>query len=227
MRTGPRKARRHGYIRRSICLPAKVFGGSPHTVWTTNHTFDEIPIELRTMWAAMYEKVKVLKVTFKYWIVDMWPHVQNLPGVTYDLLPWFRVPEFRWSYDPDCQGRTMNSNNIWLRRNAHHTIGNKLYRPWFLRLRPTYNRGSNVTGKISTPCNSWFDCEKVFGKESVRPVQRNGYLCDFLNKYDQQKIAVQKTYTLGFKIAANTVNNQQTTKQQQLHLTLPGLTPRL
>ena len=50
-------------------------------------------------WYDNFDQVKVLSVTYKIWIHDVSPDQSMSRGDA--LVPVMRVPEFRWSYDPE------------------------------------------------------------------------------------------------------------------------------
>ncbi|KAI0234210.1 hypothetical protein LSAT2_015612, partial [Lamellibrachia satsuma] len=99
-RTAPRR-RRHAYIKKTIVCPVKVYpaprsGGDPHLTKSSFWNVSDIPVEMRTIWTAMYEKVRLLKVTFKYWVTDLYPMLTYNKDVTaYMIRSWGRVPELR------------------------------------------------------------------------------------------------------------------------------------
>lgn len=149
------------------------------------------------MWGHTYEQVKFLKVTFKYWCLDICEGILFHKDVSVQMLQTKnRAPELRYSYDPDNENRAMDANNIMKRPNSKHIIGSRLNKPWYFRLRPTFARGV----ALKTSCNPWFDTSVVFHQKTpVFPNTRNGYLWDFLSKFDTQRIACQRTITVGLK----------------------------
>lgn len=154
---------------------------------------------MRNMWGKIYEEVKFLKVSFKYWVLDISQKVvlNRGPGVQ-GLLDQGRCPELRYSYDPDNLRRSMDCNNILKRKNARHIIGSRLNRPWYFNLRPTFNDG--FPGHIQTATNPWFDTSVIFApKEPKHPNQRNAYMWDYLNKFQEQRLACQRIITVGLK----------------------------
>lgn len=165
----------------------------------TKWSVTDIPIEMRNLWSKIYEEVKFLKVQFKYWCLDISEEVVFRKQVSIQKLhSQGRCPELRYSYDPDNCRRSMDCNNILKRRNAKHVIGARLNRPWYFNLRPTFNDGQ--PGHIQTATNPWFDTSVIFAeKDPKHPNQRNAYLWDFLNKFQEQRLACQRIITVGLK----------------------------
>ena len=123
-RTVTRRRRRRRYAVRSVCCPVQIFtaparGHSVHLSDCTKWNVSDIPLAMMSMWGYMYEQVKFLKVTFKYWPLDIYEEIMFDKQVTTQMLRMKgRTPELRYSYDPDCKTRTMTANNIMKRRNA-------------------------------------------------------------------------------------------------------------
>ena len=203
-RTAPRRRKhRHGFVKRTIVCPIRhipcpepILG--THIQGNTDWNISDIPVEMRDLWAKMYEKVKFLKVTFKFWVEDTSEqyavHRRTTPEVVHGPT---RTAEFRYSYDPDCKGRSMDASNISVRRNSKHMVGSVLNRPWYLRMRPTFNC-KNYDG-VEVAYNPWFSAVDVFTNKSIIPIQRNAYLFDFLARFTAAHLVYQITLTLGFK----------------------------
>ncbi|KAI0222568.1 hypothetical protein LSAT2_026173 [Lamellibrachia satsuma] len=149
----------------------------------------------------MYEKVKFLKLTFKFWNEERSADWIMRHQVTTDRIHVAtRTPEWRHSCNPDCQNRTMDASNIQMRKNSKHLVGGQLSRPWYLRMRPTFNNKNY--GGIVTACNPWFQTADIFHNKSV-PVVRNAYLFDYLAPYTMAHLVYQITITLAFKGVQN------------------------
>ena len=218
-KTVTRRRRRPKYAVRTINCGVQLFsaparGGPQHLSDCTKWSISDLPLELRSVWLKMYEQVKFLKVTFKYWPLDIYEEIMFDKQVTTQMLRTKgRTPELRYSYDIDCNRRSMNSNNILKRRNAKHILGARLNRPWYFKLRPTFIKGDS--GRLSFSCNPWFDtCEIFRVKSPLHPNQRNGYLWDYLNKFDGQRIACQRTITVGLRGVQNFSNYLSSVAQQ-------------
>ena len=76
-----------------------VAGAGEWTCFNSKFSFAEFPYQLRARWYDNFDQVKVLSVTYKIWIRDVSPDQSVSRGDT--LVPVMRVPEFRWSYDPE------------------------------------------------------------------------------------------------------------------------------
>ena len=102
----------------------------------------------------------------------------------------------------------MTANNIMLRRNAKHVVGGRLGRPWYLRVRPTFTR-DNGSG-VETAYNPWFSAPGVFSSKHTVPEPRNGYVWDLVNRFQGQRLACQRTITVGLKGLQNYSQYQST-----------------
>ena len=76
-----------------------VAGAGEWTCFNSKFSFAEFPYQLRARWYDNFDQVKVLSVTYKIWIRDVSPDQLVSRGDA--LVPVMRVPEFRWSYDPE------------------------------------------------------------------------------------------------------------------------------
>ncbi|KAI0238251.1 hypothetical protein LSAT2_011127, partial [Lamellibrachia satsuma] len=145
-RTVTRRRRRRNYAVKSIVCPVEIIQvpetptEPEHLSSNTKWSVSDIPLTMRTMWGYNYEEVKFLKVTFKYWVIDAYEKIELMWDDTHQYMRGTgRTAELRYSYDPDNRGRTMNTENIQLRRNSKHIVGSRLGRPWYFRL--TFTRG--------------------------------------------------------------------------------------
>ena len=76
-----------------------IAGAGERTCFNSKFSFEEFPYQLRARWYDIFDQVKVLPVTYKIWIHDVSPDQSVSRGDA--LVPVMRVPEFRWSYDPE------------------------------------------------------------------------------------------------------------------------------
>ena len=196
-RTVTRRRRRRNYAVRTVACSVQEFNPSLHVHDCTQWLVSDIPMKLRTIWLAQYEKVKFLKVTFKYWVTT------QQPGRDYTHKT--NTMELRYSYDPDNAKMHMMPEQIMLRRNAKHIIGARLNRPWYFKLRPTFS--SHLSFAANVGVSPWFDtCEVFNALTPIVPYQRNAYLRDFKQKFEGQVIACQRYITVGNTIPHLCVN---------------------
>ena len=102
----------------------------------------------------------------------------------------------------------MTANNIMMRRNSKHVVGGRLGRPWYLRIRPTFTR-DNGSG-VETAYNPWFAAPDVFSSKKTTPEPRNAYVWDLVNRFKGQRLACQRTITVGLKGLQNYAQYQGT-----------------
>ena len=199
-----RRRRRAKYAVRTINCGVQIFDAKQHLTDCTKWSISDLPVELRTIWLRMYEQVKFLKIVFKYWPLDIREEINytNQGSTVQVLRSRNRTPELRYSYDPDNHRMSMNAVNILKRRNAKHIIGARLNKPWYFKLRPTFTIGPKTQFKLAV--NPWFDtCDIFHIKTPLHPEQRNAYLWDYLSKFDTQRVACQRTITVGLKGVQN------------------------
>lgn len=203
-KTVTRRRRRPKYAIRTVNCGVQTFNPKNNVSDCTKWSITDIPVDIRNVWIGMYEQVKFLKITFKYWVI------QTSQGYKFDksqTSQWVhddeRNMELRYSYDPDNNRMSMDSVNIAKRRNSKHIVGNRLLRPWYFRLRPTFT--DNIHGDhLKIAINPWFDtCELFHASQPIIPLQRNAYLWDFHSKWEHQSLACQRTITVGLKGVQN------------------------
>ena len=204
-KTVTRRRRRPKYAIRTVNCGVQVFNPKSHLSDCTKWSISDIPVEMRGVWTSVYEQVKFLKIVFKYWVMETSQELVYETGASTRQIVRHneRNMELRYSYDPDCQRMSMDANNIAKRRNAKHIVGARLYKPWYFRLRPTFQ--NNIQGNmVKFAINPWFDtCELFHARSPILPTQRNAYLWDFKNKWEGQQIACQRTITVGLKGVQN------------------------
>ena len=74
-----------------------IAGAGEWTCFNSKFSFAEFPYQFRAHWYGNFDQV--LSVTYKIWIHDVSPDQSVSQGDA--LVPVMRVPEFRWSYDPE------------------------------------------------------------------------------------------------------------------------------
>ena len=79
--------------------PYFIAGAGEWTCFNSKFLFEEFPYQLRARWYDSFDQIKVLSVTYKIWIHDVSLDQSVSQGDA--LVPFMRVPEFRWSYDPE------------------------------------------------------------------------------------------------------------------------------
>ena len=204
-KTVTRRRRRPKYAVRTIVCGVQIFDAKQHLSDCTKWSISDLPIVLRNIWYRMYEQVKFLKVSFKYWPLDICEEINytNQGSTVQVLRSRNRTPELRYSYDPDNHRLSMDSNNIMKRRNAKHIVGARLNKPWYFSIRPTFTLGHDVQ-QFKLAVNPWFDtCDIFHVKTPLHPEQRNAYLWDYLSKFDTQRICCQRTITVGLRGVQN------------------------